>query len=84
MPGHNENSKGYYTGSVQPEKKGSGMGGVIAGGLGGAAVGALVGHALNDSDSDNGELRAFRKHALSIPFSFDHSFHYPCCRKSKL
>ncbi|KAJ9625374.1 hypothetical protein H2204_010467 [Knufia peltigerae] len=53
MPGHNENSKGYYTGSVQPEKKGSGMGGVIAGGLGGAAVGALVGHALNDSDSDN-------------------------------
>jgi len=53
MQGHGEHSREYYTGSGG-QKKGSGMGGMVAAGLGGAAIGAIAGHALGDSDSDDG------------------------------
>ncbi|KAK7897946.1 hypothetical protein LTR67_004578 [Exophiala xenobiotica] len=56
MQGHGEHSREYYTdsGSGGQQKKGSGMGGMVAAGLGGAAIGAIAGHALGDSDSDDG------------------------------
>jgi hypothetical protein len=48
--GHDEHQRAYYGGVQSQEKKGSGMGKVVAAGIGGAAVGALAANALDDSD----------------------------------
>ncbi|KAK5449516.1 hypothetical protein LTS15_008591 [Exophiala xenobiotica] len=54
MQGHGEHSREYYTPGSAGQKKGPGMAGMVAAGLGGAALGAIAGHALGDSDSDEG------------------------------
>jgi hypothetical protein len=48
--GHDEHQRSYYGGVQAHEKKGPGMGTVVAAGIGGAAVGALAASALDDSD----------------------------------
>ncbi|ETI29584.1 hypothetical protein G647_02037 [Cladophialophora carrionii CBS 160.54] len=51
--GHDENQRAYYGDVRAQEKKGHGMGTVLAAGVGGAVVGALAANALDDSDDEH-------------------------------